>query len=81
MNFDPTSTDVRYVDIFKKCVQKFQASNNLIGQGVLLCSDTANLRTEKQFNLEIALMFSNTQCQSIQVTKHDHVTTIIIILF
>ena len=56
VNFDPTSTDVRYVDLFKKCGQKFQESNNLIGRCQLgvLCSDTVNklrhvLRTDKNF--------------------------------
>ncbi len=54
VNFDPISTDVRNVDLFKECVQKFQESNNLIGRCQLgvLCSDTVIkmrhvLRTEK----------------------------------
>ena len=30
VNYDPTSTDVRDMHLFKECVQKFQESNNLI---------------------------------------------------
>ena len=42
MNFDPTSTDEREVNLFKDCVQKFQESSDLIGQCQLgvLCSNT-----------------------------------------
>ena len=32
VNFDPTSTDEREVNLFKDCIQKFQESSDLIGR-------------------------------------------------